>query len=92
MFFKSLLGAVLAASAALACDSCTGEQDVVQVRNVRRSQPGTPQAVSDPRGPLSWGQMNFLHTTDTHGWLEGHLKLQNYGADWGECPCICWRI
>jgi hypothetical protein len=22
--------------------------------------------------------------TDTHGWLEGHLKEQNYGADWGD--------
>lgn len=22
--------------------------------------------------------------TDTHGWLEGHLKEENYGADWGD--------
>lgn len=22
--------------------------------------------------------------TDTHGWLEGHLKERNYGADWGD--------
>jgi 2',3'-cyclic-nucleotide 2'-phosphodiesterase (5'-nucleotidase family) len=22
--------------------------------------------------------------TDTHGWLEGHLKEKNYGADWGD--------
>lgn len=22
--------------------------------------------------------------TDTHGWLEGHLKQTNYGADWGD--------
>lgn len=22
--------------------------------------------------------------TDTHGWLEGHLKEGNYGADWGD--------
>ncbi|KAJ8119665.1 hypothetical protein O1611_g10560 [Lasiodiplodia mahajangana] len=25
-----------------------------------------------------------MHTTDTHGWLEGHLKEKNYGADWGD--------
>jgi len=25
-----------------------------------------------------------LHTTDTHGWLEGHIKEKNYGADWGD--------
>jgi 2',3'-cyclic-nucleotide 2'-phosphodiesterase (5'-nucleotidase family) len=22
--------------------------------------------------------------TDTHGWLAGHIKQQNYGADWGD--------
>lgn len=22
--------------------------------------------------------------TDTHGWLEGHLRETNYGADWGD--------
>lgn len=32
---------------------------------------------------------NIVHVTDkdqtdTHGWLEGHLKEQNYGADWGD--------
>ena len=25
-----------------------------------------------------------MFKTDTHGWLEGHLKEQNYGADWGD--------
>lgn len=25
-----------------------------------------------------------ISKTDTHGWLEGHLKEQNYGADWGD--------
>ncbi|KAJ8105838.1 hypothetical protein ONZ43_g7264 [Nemania bipapillata] len=37
-----------------------------------------------PSSALEWGQLNFLHTTDTHGWLEGHLKEKNYGADWGD--------
>jgi 2',3'-cyclic-nucleotide 2'-phosphodiesterase (5'-nucleotidase family) len=69
--------------------SCYGPQDgVVLTRNVRRitprAQPGTANATSDPKGPLEWGQINFLHTTDTHGWLEGHIKEQNYGADWGD--------
>lgn len=82
---KSLLTAVAAAAALVsACDECTGQQDIVQTRNVRRSQPGVPGATTGPRAPLSWGQINFLHTTDTHGWLEGHLKQQNYGADWGD--------
>ncbi|KAI4177325.1 MAG: hypothetical protein LQ346_007695 [Caloplaca aetnensis] len=47
-------------------------------------QPDAQGAVASPRAPLAWGQLNFLHTTDTHGWLEGHIKEQNYGADWGD--------
>lgn len=47
-------------------------------------QPDAQKATSGPKGPLEWGQINFLHTTDTHGWLEGHIKEQNYGADWGD--------
>lgn len=27
---------------------------------------------------------NKQQQTDTHGWLEGHLKEENYGADWGD--------
>ncbi|KAF2868175.1 Metallo-dependent phosphatase-like protein [Massariosphaeria phaeospora] len=47
-------------------------------------QPDAQNATAGPKGPLEWGQINFLHTTDTHGWLEGHIKEQNYGADWGD--------
>ncbi|KAF2113951.1 Metallo-dependent phosphatase-like protein [Lophiotrema nucula] len=47
-------------------------------------QPDAQNATTGPKGPLEWGQINFLHTTDTHGWLEGHIKEQNYGADWGD--------
>ncbi|KAF2718736.1 hypothetical protein K431DRAFT_252620 [Polychaeton citri CBS 116435] len=47
-------------------------------------QPDAQNASTLPRSQLAWGQVNFLHTTDTHGWLEGHLKEQNYGADWGD--------
>ncbi|ORX95050.1 Metallo-dependent phosphatase-like protein, partial [Clohesyomyces aquaticus] len=72
----------------LACEgdhSCYGPQnDVVLTRNVRRMQPDAQNATVGPKGPLEWGQINFLHTTDTHGWLEGHIKEQNYGADWGD--------
>ncbi|KAM0712093.1 hypothetical protein Q7P37_011187 [Cladosporium fusiforme] len=67
------------------CESCEHpERNVILTRNVRRMQPESLNATSGPRGPLQWGQLNFLHTTDTHGWLEGHLKEQNYGADWGD--------
>ena len=55
------------------CENCLGEH----VRNVRRMQPGAQNATVAPRGPLAWGQLNFLHTTDTHGWLEGYGLLKN---------------
>ncbi|KAF4312123.1 Metallo-dependent phosphatase [Botryosphaeria dothidea] len=77
------------ASTALACaedgHSCYGPQnDVVLTRQVKRMQPESSNATSGPKAELEWGQLNFLQTTDTHGWLEGHLKEQNYGADWGD--------
>ncbi|KAI4741315.1 calcineurin-like phosphoesterase [Aureobasidium sp. EXF-12298] len=69
----------------LACESCEHpEQDVVMTRHVRRMQPDAQNTTVEPRGPLAWGQLNVLHTTDTHGWLEGHIREQNYGADWGD--------
>lgn len=33
---------------------------------------------------LQWGQLNFLHTTDTHGWHGGHLQESQYSSDWGD--------
>ncbi|KXJ94180.1 Metallo-dependent phosphatase-like protein [Microdochium bolleyi] len=33
---------------------------------------------------LEWGELNFLHTTDTHGWHGGHLQESQYSADWGD--------
>lgn len=61
----------------LACESCEHpEKDVVFERLVRRMQPDALNATVQPRGALAWGQLNFMHTTDTHGWLEGHLKVR----------------
>lgn len=33
---------------------------------------------------LDWGKLNFLHTTDTHGWHAGHLQESQFSADWGD--------
>ncbi|KAF2139062.1 uncharacterized protein K452DRAFT_328397 [Aplosporella prunicola CBS 121167] len=87
MRLSALLIALGAALPVLSCDDdgCYGPQnDVVQTRHVRRMQPEASNATAGPKAPLEWGQINFLHTTDTHGWLEGHIKEQNYGADWGD--------
>lgn len=37
-------------------------------------QPSAPEPIAVPLRNLKWGQLNFLHTTDTHGWLAGHLQ------------------
>ncbi|KAL4249233.1 Calcineurin-like phosphoesterase domain-containing protein [Abortiporus biennis] len=38
--------------------------------------------------PLEWGDVNIIHTTDTHGWLLGHQKTSfpepNYSGDLGD--------
>ncbi|KAJ5948304.1 hypothetical protein N7466_001319 [Penicillium verhagenii] len=47
-------------------------------------QPDSVNATTQPMIPLHWGQINFIHTSDSHGWLEGHIKEGNYGADWGD--------
>ncbi|CZT49261.1 related to Ser/Thr protein phosphatase family protein [Rhynchosporium secalis] len=81
----SLYVLTAAVSGAVACDSCYGpSSEVVHERLIRRIQPESQESATDPRSPLEWGQIQFMHTTDTHGWLEGHLKEQNYGADWGD--------
>ncbi|KAG8704481.1 hypothetical protein FRC08_002208 [Ceratobasidium sp. 394] len=41
-----------------------------------------------PKGPLEWGDINILHTSDSHGWLLGHTKNQwpepNYSGTLGD--------
>ncbi|KAF2281507.1 ser/Thr protein phosphatase-like protein family [Westerdykella ornata] len=48
------------------------------------AQPSAPSPVAAPLRELSWGQLNFLHTTDIHGWWGGHLQEPSYSADWGD--------
>ncbi|CEP65036.1 Smn1p LALA0_S18e00276g [Lachancea lanzarotensis] len=42
-----------------------------------------PGSQSSITRELQLGELNFLHTTDTHGWLGSHLNQANYDADWG---------
>ncbi|GKZ73009.1 hypothetical protein AnigIFM60653_005151 [Aspergillus niger] len=49
-----------------------------------RMQPDSHNTTHWPTRPLPWGELNIIHTTDTHGWLEGHANEVNYGADWGD--------
>ncbi|KAJ9634305.1 uncharacterized protein PV06_00474 [Exophiala oligosperma] len=47
-------------------------------------QPGAPKPLAAPLRDLEFGQINFLHTTDTHGWHAGHLLEPSFSADWGD--------
>jgi 2',3'-cyclic-nucleotide 2'-phosphodiesterase (5'-nucleotidase family) len=39
---------------------------------VRRAEPSV--SLTPPSVPLVWGDVNIIHTTDSHGWLLGHQK------------------
>ncbi|CZS91731.1 related to 5^ nucleotidase [Rhynchosporium agropyri] len=55
-------------------------------------QPSAPKPVAAPMRDLPWGQLNFLQTTDTHGWHAGHLQEPQYSADWGDYISFADRI
>ncbi|KAF8806633.1 hypothetical protein BYT27DRAFT_7191187 [Phlegmacium glaucopus] len=52
----------------------------------RRAVPAFP--LTPPTRPLQWGDVNIIHTTDTHGWLLGHQKSSfpepNYSGTFGD--------
>ncbi|KAF2115888.1 Metallo-dependent phosphatase-like protein [Lophiotrema nucula] len=48
------------------------------------AQPSAPSPIAAPLRELPWAQLNFLHTTDVHGWWGGHLQEPSYSADWGD--------
>lgn len=47
-----------------------------------------PAIITPPTRPLEWGDINIIHTTDTHGWLLGHQKDSspepNYSGTFGD--------
>jgi len=55
-------------------------------------QPSAPKPVAAPMRALPWGQLNFLQTTDTHGWHAGHLQEPQYSADWGDYISFAERM
>ncbi|CAG8036008.1 unnamed protein product [Penicillium nalgiovense] len=56
------------------------------------AQPSAPDPISAPLRDLEFGQLNFIHTTDTHGWLAGHLQEPSYSADWGDYISFTTRM
>ncbi|KAK0703523.1 Metallo-dependent phosphatase-like protein [Lasiosphaeria miniovina] len=53
-------------------------------RTAKAAQPSAAEPVAAPMRDLRWGNLNFLHTTDTHGWHGGHLQESQFSADWGD--------
>lgn len=43
-----------------------------------------PNSSHNLKRDITWGDLNFLHTTDTHGWLSGHFNQKIYNANWGD--------
>ncbi|MBW0507425.1 hypothetical protein O181_047140 [Austropuccinia psidii MF-1] len=62
----------------------------------KRHQPFASQPQSSPTRHLEWGDLNIIHTTDTHGWLLGHLKSEqpepNYSGDFGDFQSFVLRM
>ncbi|KAA6412526.1 MAG: Ser Thr phosphatase family [Lasallia pustulata] len=58
----------------------------------RAAQPSAPEPIAAPLRDLPWGQLNFLHTTDTHGWHAGHLQEPSYSGDWGDYVSFAQRL
>ncbi|KAF9529762.1 Metallo-dependent phosphatase-like protein [Crepidotus variabilis] len=54
--------------------------------HAERATPSVP--LPPPTRPLVWGDVNIIHTTDSHGWLLGHQKKSfpepNYSGDLGD--------
>ncbi|KAF9444855.1 hypothetical protein P691DRAFT_806595 [Macrolepiota fuliginosa MF-IS2] len=90
LWWFSFLGLVLPG---LLVDACDGGHN-----HARRDDNGhthdeyahpTPHAaLTPPTRPLEWGDINFIHTTDSHGWLLGHQKATfpepNYSGTLGD--------
>lgn len=58
-------------------------------------QPGSksPSKFDLPYRELEWGQLNIIHTTDTHGWLLGHQREEpSFSGDWGDLYSFVIRM
>ena len=82
MFLSRIV--VLSSLYAAVANACGGDHTHRHARRMSVS----PSLITPPTRPLQWGDINFIHTTDTHGWLLGHQKASepepNYSGDFGD--------
>ncbi|KAL4913047.1 Metallo-dependent phosphatase-like protein [Aspergillus aurantiobrunneus] len=84
MRFLSLLPiAVVAAATATIRPSDKAGKSADQHIITSRQQEEAFNATELPRAALPWGKVNFVHTTDSHGRLDGHANVPSWGGDWG---------
>ncbi|KAL4249237.1 Calcineurin-like phosphoesterase domain-containing protein [Abortiporus biennis] len=66
--------------------ACPGEEHDHAHVHTKRAFPQIP--LTPPTRQLQWGDINIIHTTDSHGWLLGHQKASppepNYSGDLGD--------
>ncbi|BGP26851.1 5'-Nucleotidase/apyrase family protein [Rhodotorula toruloides] len=81
----------LALALALACSAIQPPQltfardDPLGARTAQQPDAHPPTHAHWPYRPLPWGELNILATTDTHGWLLGHLRNEpSFSGDWGD--------
>ncbi|GAA6025510.1 hypothetical protein JCM8202_001976 [Rhodotorula sphaerocarpa] len=56
-------------------------------------QPDSKDPRDWPDRPLPWGEVNFVATTDTHGWLLGHQRNEpSFSGDWGDFYSFAHRL
>ncbi|KAK4629618.1 hypothetical protein CLAFUW4_07823 [Fulvia fulva] len=88
MLFRLIAAAALYAGLSTGCEDHDWTTPVMGgylIHNLMaRTQPGALETLPQQIKDLHWGQINFLSTTDTHGWLAGHLLDENYSADYGD--------
>jgi 2',3'-cyclic-nucleotide 2'-phosphodiesterase (5'-nucleotidase family) len=66
------------------CDELLDGRDIPEIILQQPVAAAPPLADDNDIRELTWGQLNFLHTTDTHGWLPGHLLEPQFSADLGD--------
>ena len=76
------LGAALAFSVGPA-GACSDSDHAHE--HARRAEPQAP--LTRPSRPLVWGDVNIIHTTDSHGWLLGHQKPSFPEPNY-RCVCV----
>ncbi|KAI0774818.1 Metallo-dependent phosphatase-like protein [Trametes elegans] len=84
----SSVALAFATVAVRACPDGSDDHDHMHTDDhpTRRGYP--PRQLTPPARPLEWGDVNIIHTTDSHGWLLGHRKTSfpepNYSGDFGD--------